>query len=463
MRALPAILAMAALVAVAVFVADRPGSVAIAWQGWRVDTSVAVLVLGTVVIAVLAAALYNLLRRIWRAPRAFLRARRERRRQAGYRALTQGMVAVAAGDAAEAQRLARKADVLLAEPPLTLLLSAQAAQLSGDEQAAQRYFTTMLKRPETEFLGIRGLILQALRAGNEQEALRLTHRAKALRPRTPWVLRSLFELEARAGKWNAAEAALIEATRRKTVPAEDAKRHRAVLLHEAARAAEAEGRPNDAIRLAAKAQGLAPGFAPTAILYAHMLELRGQERPARKALEAAWRAEPHPDLAREYNALFAGEAPLLRLKRMERLAAAHPDHIESHLALARAALDARLWGEARRHLAAIEAQESARTPAPRLCRLMAELEDAEHDNPVAAQEWLRRAAASEARDPVYVCRSCAAESAQWSALCPRCRSLDSLEWRAPLRAAPAPAAIPAAASLPAPVTVLAPAPGSGAA
>ena len=40
------------------------------------------------------------------SPRAFLRRRRERRRRAGYRALTQGMVAVAAGDPQEAQRYA---------------------------------------------------------------------------------------------------------------------------------------------------------------------------------------------------------------------------------------------------------------------------------------------------------------------------------------------------------------------
>ena len=68
---------------------------------------------------------------------AFLRRRRERRRRAGYRALTQGMVAVAAGDPQEARRFARSADALLADPPLTLLLSAQAAQLDGDETAAK--------------------------------------------------------------------------------------------------------------------------------------------------------------------------------------------------------------------------------------------------------------------------------------------------------------------------------------
>src|SRR6185437_13928291 len=135
MRALPAIIVVAALIAGAVFIADRPGAVSLTWQGWRVDTSVAVLVLGVVIVAMLSALLFHLLRKIIGGPRAFLRARRESRRRRGYRALTQGKVAVAAGDAAEAKRYAKQADGLLAEPPLTLLLSAQAAQLNGDEKA----------------------------------------------------------------------------------------------------------------------------------------------------------------------------------------------------------------------------------------------------------------------------------------------------------------------------------------
>lgn len=450
MRAVPAIVILAVLVAIAVFVADRPGSVAITWQGWRIDTSVAVMVLGTVFLAVLAAALYNLLRRLVGAPRALLRARRERRRQAGYRALTQGMVAVAAGDAAEAQKLARKADVLLAEPPLTLLLSAQAAQLNGDEQAAERYFTAMLERPETEFLGLRGLVMQALRGGDEATALRLTERARTLRPRTPWVLTGLAELQARAGHWQAAEATLIEATRRKALPAPEAAHRRAVLVYEEARAAEADGRASEAIRLAARAYALAPGFAPIAAGYARMLMLRGQTRPARKALETAWRSEPHPELAQEYMTLFAGETELLRLKRIERLVAAQPDHVESRIALARAALAARLWGEARRHLAAagvLETAADAALPAPRLCRLMAELEEAEHGDHTAAAAWLARAAATATPDPAYVCSACGGESVRWSALCPKCRAFDSLQWRAAGAASTLPVALPATAAL----------------
>ncbi|HUZ72894.1 MAG TPA: heme biosynthesis HemY N-terminal domain-containing protein [Stellaceae bacterium] len=450
MRALPAIVVIALLVTAAVLVADRPGSVAIEWQGWRVDTSVAVMVLAAAAVGVAVAVIYNVLRWIVGGPRTWVRARRERRRRDGYRALTQGMVAVAAGDAEEAQKLARKADALLAEPPLTLLLSAQAAQLNGDETAAGRYFTAMLERPETAFLGLRGLLMQAMKIGDEATALRLAERAKALRPRTPWVLTSLLELQSRAGRWSAAEATLVETSRRKALPAPESRHRHAVLLHQNAAEAEAQGRPSDAMRLESKALALAPEFAPIAERYAQMLNLRGQTRRARRALEAAWRAAPHPALATAYRALFADEPALLRFKRMERLAALQPDHVESQLALAAAALEARLWGEARRYLTAAGAAATAAAP-PRVCRLMAELEEAEHGDHAAARTWLARAAVADTPDPAWLCDACGAESASWSALCPNCRGFATLAWSGPVRtAAPRRAlAAPDAALLPA--------------
>jgi len=450
MRALPALVAIALVIAAAVFVADRPGNVDIVWQGWRIDTSVAVIVMAAVLVGVIAAVLFNLLRWIIGGPQAWMRARRERRRRHGYRALTQGMVAVAAGDAEEAQKLARKADALLAEPPLTLLLSSQAAQLNGDERAAARYFTAMLEKAETEFLGLRGLLMQALKSGDEATALRLTERARALRPRTPWVLSHLHELQARAGQWAAAEATLIEATRRNALPAPEGKLRQAVTLHEHAREAEAEGRAGEAMRLEAKALALAPAFAPIVERYAAMMHQRGQDRRARRALETAWHAAPHPVLADAYRALHADEEPLARLKRVERLASFRADHVESHLAQAQAALEARLWGEARRHLTAAGAGGEV-AAAPRLCRLMAELEEAEHGDHEAAHAWLARAASAGVADPAWICSACGSENACWTALCPDCRGFATLAWGGAHRTqAPRPvlpAAVAAAPSL----------------
>jgi HemY protein len=454
-RGILGLLVFAVLVAVAVFFADHPGQVEIVWQGWQVTTSVGVLIAAAVLAALLAALLFWIVARIVGSPRVFLRRRRERRRRSGYRALTQGMVAVAAGDPHEAQRYARKAEVLLADPPLTLLLSAQAAQLKGDETAAKKFFTAMLDRPETEFLGLRGLLNQALRVGDRGTALRLTQRAMTLRPGTPWVVQSLFDLEAREGRWEAAHHTLAQAVKRRTIPRERARHHRGVILYELGRAAVANGDRRRGINLAAQAQGLAPDLATPAAHHARLLLDDRRTGPAAKAVERAWRTAPHPELVQVYGAIHAGEPPLARVKRVERLAAQNPSARESHLALAEAALDAQLWGEARRHLdkaltaaAALPIAKPASSnplsspsveegeggglagPTPRLCLLMARLEEAEHGAGGDMRGWLDRAV-NAMPDPRYVCTSCRGESLEWRSLCPHCSSFDTLAWRTP--------------------------------
>jgi HemY protein len=466
-RGIPGLLVFAVLVAAAVFFADHPGQVEIVWQGWQVRTSVGVLVAAAVLAALVAGLLLQVVSLILGSPRAFLRRRRAWRRRAGYRALTQGMVAVAAGDPQEAQRHARKADALLADPPLTLLLSAQAAQLEGDDTAAKKFFTAMLDRPETEFLGLRGLLNQALRVGDRGTALRLTQRAMTLRPSTPWVVESLFDLEAREERWQAAYETLAQAVKRRIVPPERARHYRGVILYELSLAALGSGDRRRGVNLAAQAQALAQNLAAPAAHHARLLLQDRRTGPAAKSVERAWRTAPHPELAQVYGEIYNGEAPLARVKRFERLAAQNPTARESYLALAEAALEAQLWGEARRYLEQALSAAPPPTgkpasgpplspspagegegrvlagPTPRLCLLMARLEEAEHGSIGGMREWLGRTVGA-MPDPRYICAACGGESLEWRSLCPHCASFDTLTWRTPAWTPPG-AALPIAA------------------
>jgi HemY protein len=454
-----------------VFLADNPGRVEIVWPGWQILTSVGVLIAAAALAALAVAVVLWLLSLILGSPGMFFRRRRERRRRAGYEALTRGMVAVAAGDPQEARRYARRAEALLAEPPLTLLLSAQAAQIGGDESAAKNFFTAMLDRPETEFLGLRGLLNQALREGDRDTARRLAERAAALRPTAAWAAASLFDLEARDGRWLAARDALDKAAKRRFIAADLASRHRGVILYELSCAAATEGDPRRAVTLAAQAQALTPDLAAPAAHHARLLLDAGRTGRARRAIERAWRTAPHPELAQAYGEIGRDETPLARVARFGRLAAQNPSARESHLALAEAALAAQLWGEARRHLeralaaepaplAPLPANSGAVLPAvgvpppvavppavvaagrlspgpdratPRLCLMMARLEEAERGDLGHMREWLDRAVHA-LPDPRHVCANCGGESIEWGSRCPRCGAFDTLAWRTPAAA-----------------------------
>ena len=457
-RATLALILFAVFAAAVAWLADHAGSVTLHWQHWRIDTSIAVLAAVAGAIAASAALLYQLWRWLAGAPGSFARRRREGRRLKGYRALTQGLVAVAAGDALEAQRHARRADVLLNEPPLTMLLSAQAAQLNGDEAAAERHFRTMLERRETEFLGLRGLIVQAGKRGDHAGALAHARRARALRPGTGWVLSTLYELEARAGEWRRAEESARLALKNRTMTALESARRRAVALYEESRARAKAGEAEAALGAARKALALAPGFQPAALAVAELLVKRGKRRRAERVIEAAWVEAPHPALAERYLELGGEAEPLQRLMRTQRLVSRRPAHRESWLALAEAAIGARLWGEARRALERVRREEGGHESA-RVCRLMAALAEGEHGDSTGAKAWLARAAHAEPQ-PQWLCAECGVAHGEWSPFCRGCGGIDRLLWKSPSHALP-PAAV-AAPEAPSLRGASAPAPSSAA-
>ena len=420
------ILKVAIVVAAAVWLAERPGRVTIDWQGAVIEIPFGIAVLGLLILMAAAALAYHLWRVLAKAPTSIDRARKSGRREQGYKAVTQGLVAVAAGDPESAKRLTDKANKLLDDPPMTLLLSAQTAQLEGDDKAASAYFDALRQRPETEFLGLRGLLTQAMKDGDDLRALKLAQRAKALRPTSPWVLSTTFQLEVRLRRWTEAHATLNAAIKHKAIEVEPGKRFKAAIMIERSREEEAREDMAGAKEHAHAAVSLAPYFVPAVVREAKLIATAGKPDKAARLIEKAWSNEPHRILAEAYAALHREEDALSRVRRIEKLYRLKPDHPESLLALGVAEYGAKLWGTARSHLSKVSDLE----PTRRVYRKLADLELAENDDGAAARKWLALAEGAPL-EATWVCGTCGTTHARWSAICGRCGAFATLEWRSP--------------------------------
>src|SRR5262249_8540386 len=140
------------------------------------------------------------------------------------------------------------------------------------------------------------------------------------------------------------------------------RRQRAVLLTARALALE-DGDRDKAKVVALEAAKLAPALVPAAALAGRMLGEDGELRKAARAIEAAWKANPHPDLADAYTHLRPGDSARERLARIQALAAKSPGDVEAALAVARAALDAREFAVARTALAPLVSLPTRRVAA----------------------------------------------------------------------------------------------------
>lgn len=402
------------------WLADRPGDVVIIWQGMRIETSV--MVLGGAVLAAMVALgiAWSIIRAIVRSPTMVANMRRHRRGVRAYEAISSGLIAVGSGDVEAAQRHASAINRLAPAEPLALLLSAQSAQLAGDRDGAERVFRDMAGRHDTKPLGLHGLYIEAHRRNDLLSARAYAEEAARTAPSLGWASRAVLEARCKEGDW-AGALVLLEANAAalgKTLY----RRLRAVLLTAHAHAIEDSDR-DKAKAAALEAVKLAPTLVPAAALAGRMLGESGEVRKATRVIDTAWRANPHPELARAFFELRSGELARDRLKRIEGAAKNVPDNVESALAIARAAIDAQEFAKARATL-----QPYLTAPTKRVALLMAELERDEGDEG-RAREWLARAV-NAAPDPAWTADGHISD--RWLPASPVTGRLDALEWRVPL-------------------------------
>jgi len=411
---------VAALAFGAVWMADRPGEVAITWQGTRIDTSVLVLIAAVATVVVAAVIVWSILRAIVRAPETIARYRRYRRGVRGYLAVSQGLIAVGSGDARAAKRLTAEAVRIAPREPLTLLLAAQSAQLSGDHGTAVATFQEMAHRDDTRVLGLHGLFVEAQRRADHAAALTYAEEAARHASVPVWAAQAVLEFRCVAGDWSGALERLDRNLKSRLIDRRTYRRQRAVLLTAQAIAQTDRERATALAREAAK---LAPDLVPAAALAARLLGEAGERRKAARILERAWHANPHPDLADAYVALRPGDSARQRLSRVEALAAKGPADAEAALAVAQAALDAKEFAAARTALAPYTA-----APRKRVAALMAELEMAQGDEG-RAREWMARALNAR-RDPAWTADAFVSD--HWLPISPVSGRLDAFEWKDPL-------------------------------
>jgi HemY protein len=425
---------VAALLFVAGWFGANPGTVSMVWRGYRYDLSVATGALLATALVLAVAFVTWIVLWVFGVPGRVRAWRAGRGRDKALATLSHGLTAVAAGDHQGARAAAKRIASLDPELPLGLLLRAQAAQLAHDRIDAAQAFAAMMKHPETEFLGLRGMLLLASRgeAPPGTDPLLLAERANALKPDSGWVADTLFDLKVRSGATDEAEQILRRAVRKHALTAQEAARKRSALWLGKADEMAASGFDADALRYARRANELAPDFAPAAARLA-VLELRdGSERRARVALERAIGHHAHPELIAAYERLGgSGEEPLKRVTRMEKLVKIAPRSPEVQIGLADAAMSAGLWGVARDHLHAARDLYGEDAPAG-LYRRFASLEVSEHTNHDAELQWLRQAASARA-DEAWTCRACGHVARQWAERCGSCGMFDGFEWRSPGR------------------------------
>jgi HemY protein len=381
----------------------QPGSLAMEWLGWQIEMRSSLAVTFVVAFA-LAVVFFDRLQRAFRAMPVWLGGRwRQRRDDAGHRALTLGLMAVSAGEPTEARKQAARAHRLLDAPQLTGLLSAQAAHLAGDHAAARRYFTALADDRDTAFLGQIGLMRLALDAKDSPSALDAANKALGVKPQSAVAAEQLWQLHAGQEQWAAALEAIAIVIKDRKKQSENVPelllRQRTALLFLDGMSTLQTGADSVAATLRFEAALRDdPAFLPAVFALADSYLALANRRKAIKLLEKSFTRVPHAEIADRLQKLWDDNdgnslARLIRLIPQKPLALQHAAyHIAGDIA-ASTGLD----GEAKR------------------------FRDL-YDSSIAAFGWQ--------------CSGCKSRHGSWHSHCPSCGHFAGLKWQQPEKVTP---------------------------
>ena len=415
----------------AAWIADQPGDLVLTAGSFRISTTLPRFVFLLGLFAASVVLVWSILTTIWRAPARLRRRRQDKRHARGRHAITHGLLAIGHGDSGLARRHAEAARRHAPNDPLALLLHAQSAQLEGNRDEAQRVFRAMAEREDTRLLGLRGLFIEAQRADDAVGAVMIAEEAVKLSPSATWASHAVLGFRCARSDWSGALAILDSNLSAGLIDKRTYRRQRGVLL--TARALELETMDRDVARESVmEAVKLAPTLVPAAVLAAKFESEAHQVRRAMKLVEAAWLANPHPDLADAYAHVKLGDSAWHRLQRVETLAAKtsadNPGYVEGQLAIARAAIAASEFARAREVLAPY-----LKDPTQRVALLMAEIERTEHGDSGRARAWTLRAVRARL-DPAWTADGYVSE--RWRPVSPVTGRLDAFQWQAPVASLP---------------------------
>lgn len=407
---------IAALVCIAIawWVSLLPGTLTATLGGTTIQTSTPVAATLLAVAFVVLYAIIRLLAWLISIPRRVGSYQTGRTRLRGETAINRALIALAANDAGAARREADRGRRLLGDTPLTLLLAAQAGKQAGRDDEAAALYEQLAERSDAKLLGLRGLIRLAVERQDWEAATRLASQAEKAHPNAKWLRDERRHMALQTGEWG--EALKLAGPE-----------HKAAL---ALAAAEQASDPKAAMALAKQAFEADPGLPPASIEYAKRLRESGRQKQAQDVLRQAWSACPHPDIADAFVEGIADKGD--RARELAVLVRANPDNAESAIAVARAAIDAGMIGEARRQL---ERARDAGVNQRRLWTLMADVDvlDGKTD---AAQEALRQLKEA-GPNPVWRCSACGTQHERWHPLCTTCHSTGTIVWTQPGDAVPA--------------------------
>jgi HemY protein len=207
--------------------------------------------------------------------------------------------------------------------------------------------------------------------------------------------------------------------------AKDELKHiKAVIDYALALEDKAAGKKSDALNLLKSSLKNDPSYAPAALAAIKTSIEQGDVSAAEKTIKAIWKLAPNDELADIALDLKPQESSNETYRRLKALCDSAPQFPESQHLLAKAAISANHWPEARTALDKLLGTEKA---SKQTYLLLAQLE-AKQKNDAEAESKHTKTAEKKPQGHKWLCKNCGSSPQHYYPICSECGEFDCILW-----------------------------------
>ena len=345
-------------------------------------------------------------------------------KEKGYNSFVNGMIALANKDYKKAINESNKISNYLDDSPsLSLLLKSEVYKLEKKYDKLNIIYEKMSKDPNTENLGLRGIMEQYLRAQDYHHAFLYGEKLFNNNPNIEKIYETLVNIIAKINNWHQLINITDKAFSKKIIEKETYQNNKSIGYYEIAKIKQ-HGDIKESIKLIQKALSLRKNFPAYVNLYVELLIQNENFNIAKKIIKKAWENSFHTDL----------KSSILKLSKNSSLEISHltkyitstsSDNEKSKLLLVEAFIAEKKWDNARNQIRVLLETK----PKKEVCLLMAKIEEGDVNDIQKADSWKMRAQNGISNN-IWICRISNKEQNEWSSVS-KSGHFNSLEWRQP--------------------------------
>ncbi len=355
------------------------------------------------------------------ALKRFFEKRSERK---GQNFLISAYTASFEGDHERALLEIQRSQKYLKSKSLPKILSLSSYEASGNLSKQEEIYQELIREKTTRSMGLFGLIKMKLSEGNTDLALKLTSRLLKLKPQNLSFNKTYFNLQLAEKDWEGALITYKKMNKIKKIEKENLSKGESILLFLKAKELRSAGKTLDALKISRQALKKSPGLVPNSIFLSDLEVLEGQKKKAELALLSAWKASPHPEIAKKFADIEKGESVESRLDRFQKMLSIKKTDIETKTLKAELNIMTENFPEARRAIIDVIENDEANA---KVFTLMAAIEKGAGSSDAVVKGWLAKAVTAR-RPKRWICTNCDSES-EWQPVCKKCGEFSSLEWK----------------------------------